>query len=128
MTALAQADRAAMAMSISANVTHLANISERDRRGTTQGRDRGRQGDDRAEVVGPVKRQQTVDWSLPAYTGLPLRRIAAIAVGLVIALPVVAGDLPIRPDLTLTPGAGNNAAPIDALGCAVSGWTSHIKC
>src|SRR6266851_5773151 len=34
-----------------------------------------------------------------------MRGIATIAVGLLLALPAIAGDLPIRPDPKLTPGA-----------------------
>jgi len=40
-----------------------------------------------------------------AQTGSPMHRIAAIAGGLVFALPALAGDLLIRPDPKLTPGA-----------------------
>jgi hypothetical protein len=32
-------------------------------------------------------------------------RIAAVAVGLLLALPTIAGDLPVRPDPKSTPGA-----------------------
>jgi hypothetical protein len=53
-----------------------------------------------------------------------MRRIAAVAGGLLLALPAIAGDLPIRPDLKLTPGA---VLTTDAATVCMPGYTKTVR-
>jgi hypothetical protein len=53
-----------------------------------------------------------------------MRKIAAVAVALLLILPTIAGDLPIRPDPKLTPGA---ALTTDAATVCQPGYSKTVR-
>jgi hypothetical protein len=60
----------------------------------------------------------------PAHTGPSMPKIAAVAAVLLFALPAIAGDLPIRPDPKLTPGA---VLTTDTAAVCQPGYTKTVR-